>query len=286
MFSFVFLSSSSFYSCYSDVTVALLFGCRDPHFLMLTFEPEGWWVYKKNEAASLGQVETQQEGFGCWTSRTLPSSTLGGIFVSSQECFCFQVQLSCTSVQLLLCSQSMSWFLGSGLCWWWSSSLCRSCFALQLLLASPGPWGPSSSCSSSSGSSSVGPGTCTLRVVCTSVMCRLSAGSYQVYSIYPPNYQKNETNLSSTLQKSFTAETLLNSTAFREGGRFCNRSLYLLAFWSTTLLYVLAGSTLLGMLCMCACMKGVEVFVQHLHSWTFWTGFQRSRGFRPNCCFT
>ncbi|XP_078806145.1 uncharacterized protein LOC144993963 isoform X2 [Oryzias latipes] len=91
-------------------------------------------------------------------------------------------------------------------------------------------------------------------------------GSYQVYSIYPPNYQKNETNLSSTLQKSFTAEMLLNSTAFREGGRFCNRSLYLLAFWSTTLLYVLAGSTLLGMLCMCACMKGVEVFVQHLHS--------------------
>uniref|UniRef100_A0A8C7WZ31 Uncharacterized protein n=1 Tax=Oryzias sinensis TaxID=183150 RepID=A0A8C7WZ31_9TELE len=62
------------------------------------------------------------------------------------------------------------------------------------------------------------------------------------------------TNLSSTLQKSFT------------GGRFCNRSLYLLAFWSTTLLYVLAGSTLLGMLCMCACMKGVEGFVQHLHS--------------------
>uniref|UniRef100_A0A8C7WZB3 Uncharacterized protein n=1 Tax=Oryzias sinensis TaxID=183150 RepID=A0A8C7WZB3_9TELE len=70
---------------------------------------------------------------------------------------------------------------------------------------------------------------------------------YQVYSIYPPNYQKNETNLSSTLQKSFT------------GGRFCNRSLYLLAFWSTTLLYVLAGSTLLGMLCMSLQMTGCGV---------------------------
>ncbi|RVE71259.1 hypothetical protein OJAV_G00071950 [Oryzias javanicus] len=54
-------------------------------------------------------------------------------------------------------------------------------------------------------------------------------GSYQVYSIYPPVYQRNGTDPS--------------------GPPFCNRSLYLLAFWTTTLLHVLAGSTLLGALC-------------------------------------
>lgn len=96
---------------------------------------------------------------------------------------------------------------------------------------------------------------------CTVVTCRLSAGSYQVYSIYPPDYQRNETDPSGPPQDGVPAE---NATPFREGGRFCNRSLYLLAFWTTTIVHVLAGSTLLGTLCLCASMKGVEVFVQHL----------------------
>ncbi|KAF6739808.1 hypothetical protein FQA47_016136 [Oryzias melastigma] len=86
-------------------------------------------------------------------------------------------------------------------------------------------------------------------------------GSYQVYSIYPPDYQRNETDPSGPPQDGVPAE---NGSSFREGGRFCNRSLYLLAFWTTTIVHVLAGSTLLGTLCLCASMKGVEVFVQHL----------------------
>lgn len=52
-----------------------------------------------------------------------------------------------------------------------------------------------------------------------------------IYSIYQPNY---------------------NSTA-TSAGRYCDRTLYLFAFWTTTLVYILLGLFFLCGCCVCVC---------------------------------
>lgn len=49
-------------------------------------------------------------------------------------------------------------------------------------------------------------------------------GNVWIYSIYKPNYVKNTTSLES----------------------YCNKTLYLYAFWSTTLIYILVAVLLTG----------------------------------------
>ncbi|XP_037832476.1 transmembrane protein 272-like [Kryptolebias marmoratus] len=64
------------------------------------------------------------------------------------------------------------------------------------------------------------------------LFCWFIAGNVWIYSIYQPNYTKNETDL----------ET------------YCNKTLYLFAFWSTTLIYILLGLFLVIGCCVLCCM--------------------------------
>ncbi|XP_052458442.1 transmembrane protein 272 isoform X1 [Carassius gibelio] len=67
------------------------------------------------------------------------------------------------------------------------------------------------------------------------LFCWMISGSVWIYSIYPPNY---------------------NQTLAR--GPYCNKTLYLFAFWTTTLAYILLGVALfIGCsLCIRACICG------------------------------
>ncbi|KAI3376386.1 hypothetical protein L3Q82_016867 [Scortum barcoo] len=58
------------------------------------------------------------------------------------------------------------------------------------------------------------------------MFCWFIAGNVWIYSIYEPNYNKNTTNVDP----------------------YCNKTLYLFAFWTTTLVYILLG---VGLLCSC-----------------------------------
>ncbi|XP_078132434.1 transmembrane protein 272 isoform X1 [Sander vitreus] len=62
------------------------------------------------------------------------------------------------------------------------------------------------------------------------------AGNVWIYSIYEPNYNKNTTNVDP----------------------YCDRTLYLFAFWTTTLVYILLGLFLVGGCCVlcCFCLCG------------------------------
>nr|XP_046254032.1 uncharacterized protein LOC124063914 [Scatophagus argus] len=128
-------------------------------------------------------------------------------------------------------------------------------------------------------------------------------GSYEIYSIYPPNYDKssfnnsiyiptapdNKTNLIlenqnkslPSLNQTWTinnnqtlrnlTQTLASSNISSQTNRehlnapqmsrvmavapYCNRSLYLFAFWTTTLVYVFAGHALVIIICISGCMK-------------------------------
>uniref|UniRef100_A0A672K0K6 Uncharacterized protein n=1 Tax=Sinocyclocheilus grahami TaxID=75366 RepID=A0A672K0K6_SINGR len=64
----------------------------------------------------------------------------------------------------------------------------------------------------------------------------LFIGSVWVYSIYPPNYNQAVA-----------------------GDVYCNKTLYLFAFWTTTLGYILLGLALLFgcCVCLCACIFGL-----------------------------
>lgn len=53
-----------------------------------------------------------------------------------------------------------------------------------------------------------------------------------IYSIYEPNYDKNATVV----------------------GSYCDKTLYLFAFWTTTLAYILLGLALVGGCCVLVCM--------------------------------
>lgn len=56
-------------------------------------------------------------------------------------------------------------------------------------------------------------------------------GNVWIYSIYEPNYNKNATS----------AEP------------YCDKTLYLFAFWTTTLVYILLGVFLVGSCCVLVC---------------------------------
>uniref|UniRef100_A0A3Q4HZG5 Si:dkey-19b23.12 n=1 Tax=Neolamprologus brichardi TaxID=32507 RepID=A0A3Q4HZG5_NEOBR len=67
------------------------------------------------------------------------------------------------------------------------------------------------------------------------LFCWFIAGNVWIYSIYQPNYTKNATDV----------------------GTYCNKTLYLFAFWTTTLVYILIGlffvCGFLVFLCFCLC---------------------------------
>ncbi|XP_055053876.2 transmembrane protein 272 [Misgurnus anguillicaudatus] len=73
-------------------------------------------------------------------------------------------------------------------------------------------------------------------LVCTFLFCWLISGSVWIYSIYPPNY--NQT---------MTADL------------YCNKTLYLFAFWTTTVGYILLALFLLIGCCCCVgyCICGL-----------------------------
>ncbi|XP_037402415.1 transmembrane protein 272-like [Pygocentrus nattereri] len=62
------------------------------------------------------------------------------------------------------------------------------------------------------------------------MFCWFISGSMWIYSIYPPNY---------------------NSTVL--GEPYCNKSLYLFAFWTTTLTYIFLAGLLLAACCVLIC---------------------------------
>ncbi|XP_077083778.1 transmembrane protein 272-like isoform X2 [Siphateles boraxobius] len=73
-------------------------------------------------------------------------------------------------------------------------------------------------------------------LVSTFLFCWLISGSVWIYSIYPPNY---------------------NQTV--AGDPYCNKTLYLFAFWTTTLGYILLGVGLLLGCCfhICTCIRAI-----------------------------
>ncbi|XP_043101192.1 transmembrane protein 272-like [Puntigrus tetrazona] len=72
-------------------------------------------------------------------------------------------------------------------------------------------------------------------LVSTFLVCWMICGSVWIYSIYPPKY---------------------NQTV--AGDLYCNKTLYLFAFWTTTVGYIMLGLTLLlgCCVCICACICG------------------------------
>ncbi|CAL1590890.1 unnamed protein product [Knipowitschia caucasica] len=66
----------------------------------------------------------------------------------------------------------------------------------------------------------------------TFVFCWFIAGNVWIYRIYEPNYVKNDTVADST---------------------YCHKTVYLFAFWTTTLVYILLGGFLVGGCCVLFC---------------------------------
>ncbi|XP_044068812.1 uncharacterized protein LOC122883756 isoform X2 [Siniperca chuatsi] len=140
-------------------------------------------------------------------------------------------------------------------------------------------------------------------------------GSYQIYSVYPPNYAKNTTdpnsfndsvltpaapdnNLGLTLENQNQSLPNLNQTWMINTNRtlrkliqtlalsnisseinrehlnatqlvstavpYCDRTVYLFAFWTTTLVYVFAANVLVTIICLYGFMKITNKFIQLL----------------------
>ncbi|MEQ2314307.1 hypothetical protein AMECASPLE_010727 [Ameca splendens] len=68
-------------------------------------------------------------------------------------------------------------------------------------------------------------------LVSTFLFCWFITGNVWIYSVYQPNYSKNATDVSS----------------------YCNKTLYLFAFWTTTLVYILLGLFVLTGFCVLFC---------------------------------
>ncbi|KAG7519613.1 hypothetical protein JOB18_012061 [Solea senegalensis] len=153
-------------------------------------------------------------------------------------------------------------------------------------------------------------------------------GSYQIYSVYPPNYEKNITdpdennrnfftsaepdnklapaldnrnqsllnlnqnqsiqnlnqnqsllnpNQTQTIKNSQTWKRLIQTSApissehlkapapqrVSSAVAYCNKTLYLLSFWSTTLIYALAANALLISFCLYGCMALVNILTKY-----------------------
>ncbi|XP_028255323.1 uncharacterized protein LOC114431859 [Parambassis ranga] len=119
-------------------------------------------------------------------------------------------------------------------------------------------------------------------------------GSYQIYSIYPPNYEKNTTsssalttpaqekqslpNLNHTwmIRNNWKIQTMaLNNTdtshlniphasLVMAAEPYCHRGVYMLAFWTTTLVYVFAGNALVMIICLYGAMECTHKCVEYL----------------------
>lgn len=61
------------------------------------------------------------------------------------------------------------------------------------------------------------------------LFCWFIAGNYWIYSVFEPSYDKNGTDV----------------------GLYCNKTLYLFSFWTTTLIYIVLG--FLSVICCCCC---------------------------------
>uniref|UniRef100_A0A672H0S7 Uncharacterized protein n=1 Tax=Salarias fasciatus TaxID=181472 RepID=A0A672H0S7_SALFA len=74
---------------------------------------------------------------------------------------------------------------------------------------------------------------CKIWNVLTSVFifCWFITGNVWIYSIYKPDYKKNTTNIE----------------------QYCNKTLYLFAFWTTTLVYIILGLSLVCGCCILVC---------------------------------
>ncbi|XP_061090420.1 transmembrane protein 272-like isoform X2 [Conger conger] len=64
------------------------------------------------------------------------------------------------------------------------------------------------------------------------LFCWFIAGNVWIYSIYPANYNQTQPNMP-----------------------YCNRTLYLFAFWTTTVVYMLFALCCCVLICMCLCKK-------------------------------
>ncbi|XP_008316808.1 uncharacterized protein LOC103384894 [Cynoglossus semilaevis] len=148
-------------------------------------------------------------------------------------------------------------------------------------------------------------------------------GSYYIYSIYPPSYEKNITDPDKSISGAYTAPNSSwtqalhkhnhnlqtqdhdhlnrtfpnhNQTETMSGNQtwknliptpttssdvdkeqqepaadqaeatkaYCDKTLYLLAFWATTMIYVFAGNALLIMACLYGCMGIMNMITNHL----------------------
>lgn len=128
------------------------------------------------------------------------------------------------------------------------------------------------------------------RLFCVSAL----SGSYQIYSIYPPNYEKNTTFSSAhttpaqenqslpnlnhtwmirnnrkihTLALNNTDKSHLNiphASLVMAAGPYCHRGVYMLAFWTTTLVYVFAGNALVMIICLYGAMECTHKCVEYL----------------------
>ncbi|XP_036404333.1 transmembrane protein 272-like [Megalops cyprinoides] len=64
------------------------------------------------------------------------------------------------------------------------------------------------------------------------LFCWFIAGNVWIYSIYPPSYNQTQPN-----------------------PEYCNKTLYLFAFWITTLVYLFFALCCCALICMCLCNK-------------------------------
>ncbi|KAI5609919.1 hypothetical protein C0J50_5591, partial [Silurus asotus] len=71
------------------------------------------------------------------------------------------------------------------------------------------------------------------------ILCWFIAGSVWIYSIYPANYNSTVVDIP-----------------------YCNKTLYLFAFWTTTLAYIILALVFVGgfffLICMCACQAKLQ----------------------------
>ncbi|KAG9346365.1 hypothetical protein JZ751_006676 [Albula glossodonta] len=64
------------------------------------------------------------------------------------------------------------------------------------------------------------------------LFCWFIAGNVWIYSIYPANFNQMSSNTT-----------------------YCNKTLYLFAFWTTTMVYMLLALCCCALICMCLCSK-------------------------------
>ncbi|KAL0970282.1 hypothetical protein UPYG_G00239830 [Umbra pygmaea] len=76
------------------------------------------------------------------------------------------------------------------------------------------------------------------------LFCWFISGNVWIYSIYQPNYNQTITNYN---------QTQPNSTQTVTEHLYCNKTLYLFAFWTNTLLYIVLGLLLVWGFCLMCC---------------------------------